>query len=207
MRDEPTTDVSRFSRRRSRDSWGTVWATSQRGLGRAGARCFSPGPSAATDGGRSGPQGEREGSRSLRRQHREVLSAQPAAGSGPCAQEVRKAAPRGLPFSLVTFSWASKRKTPARRDAGRTHQGREPVFAKKPTIESAPKPTGACHLTTAEQTHQQRESVPATNQPRLPGASARQQSTSAAGHDEPLGTAGNARAAISCRSCRPGWWS
>ena len=73
----------------------------ERGLGDVTARAwarrsallFPPGPSAATDGGRSGPQGEREGSRSLRRQHTEVLSAQPAAGSGPCAQEVRKAAP------------------------------------------------------------------------------------------------------------------
>ena len=137
----------------------TTLACSRSRLGRAGARCSCRRPSAAAGGGRSGPQGERDGSRSLRRQHTDVLSAQPAAVRGPRAQDARVAPLQGLPFSLVTFSWASKRKSPARRDAGRTHHGRESVVAPKRTTERPPTPTSASEPPSAGRTHQGRGSV------------------------------------------------
>ncbi len=143
----------------------SILAGSQCSLGRAGARYICRCPSAAAGGGRSGPQGERDGSRSLRRQHMEVLSAQPAADRGPRAQDAREATLQGLPFSLVTFSWASKRKTPARRDAGRTHQGRESVLAPQRTTEQTSAPPSMSSTPRAERTHQGRESVVATTSP------------------------------------------
>ena len=63
-------------------------------------------PSAPAGGGRKGPQGGRDGSRPLRRQCADALSAQPGRRS-----RTRGASSRGrrcgVSFSLVTFSWTS----------------------------------------------------------------------------------------------------
>jgi len=76
--------------------------------------CSSNSPRRPAGGGRNGPQGGRDGSRPLRRQCRDALSAQPADVRGP-AGLLPAGGRRGVSFSLVTFSWTSKRKSPARR--------------------------------------------------------------------------------------------
>ena len=75
------------------------------------------------------------------------------------APDARVTAARRVPFLLVPFLWASKEKEPARRDAGRTHQGRGSVVAQQSTMAPAQKTTGASHPKTAGRTHQGRASV------------------------------------------------
>ena len=75
------------------------------------------------------------------------------------APDARVTAARRVPFLLVPFLWASKEKEPARRDAGRTHQGRGSVVAQQSTMAPAQKTTGASHPKTAGRTHQGREPV------------------------------------------------
>jgi len=69
-----------------------------------------------SDGGRwtIGPKGERDGSRSLRRQRRDALSAQPATAREPAGQDARRASLQGYPFlGLPFFGQAKKGNRPA----------------------------------------------------------------------------------------------
>ena len=73
------------------------------------------------------------GCRPLRREHTDVLPAKPSESlrSLP-GRDARQTAAARVSFSLVTFFWTSKRKSPADRDVRRTTHGREAVIAKTP---------------------------------------------------------------------------
>ena len=71
-------------------------------------------PSAPAGVGRNGPKGARDGSRALRRQRRDALSAQPATAREPVGQDGRRASLQGYPFlGLPFFGQAKKGNRPA----------------------------------------------------------------------------------------------
>jgi len=84
------------------------------------ARCSSGVPFSA--GGRRSirPAGARAGRARVRRQRMDALSANPDRRSRTRRAGCPEGGAVGVSFSLVSFSWTSKRKKPARRDAGRT---------------------------------------------------------------------------------------
>ena len=96
----------------------------QRGSGSARTmRAALPGsPSAPVDGGREGPQGRAHEVRAFAVSAGMRCRRTPAGVHAPAGQDARRAALSGVSFSLVSFSWTSKRKKPARRDAGRTYR-------------------------------------------------------------------------------------
>jgi len=75
----------------------------------------------------------RAGCARVRCQYRDVLSADPVACSrSRRGMDAPATAAARVSFSLVTFFWTSKRKSPADRDVRRTTHGREAVIAKTP---------------------------------------------------------------------------
>ena len=71
----------------------------------------------------------RAGCARVRCQYRDVLSADPVACSrSRRGMDAPATAAARVSFSLVTFFWTSKRKSPADRDVRRTTHGREPVL-------------------------------------------------------------------------------
>ena len=112
-------------------------AAEPRCLARAGARVLlapSGSLSAAASVRRIGPQGRREGSRRVRRDAGCIVGEPRSALAQSRAHDARATDAVRVPFSLVTFSWASKRKLPARRDAGRTRRDAGRSSGNKPSL-------------------------------------------------------------------------
>jgi hypothetical protein len=79
-------------------------------------------PCVAATGGRRGPQGERDGSRSPCCQHKEVLSAEPGRHSRTRSAGCAEGAAPGCPFSWSLFFGHAKRSDPLAREAsGKGH--------------------------------------------------------------------------------------
>ena len=123
-------------------------------------RGFAPCPVGRGGGAQVGPAGAARGIAPRLPQCMDALSANPrSAPAQSRAHDARVTADQRVPFLLVPFLWASKEKEPARKDAGRTHQGRGSVVAPKRTTERPPTPTSASDPPSAGRTHQGRESV------------------------------------------------